>query len=94
MIRYIGYVESIDWERNICKVRVPNNDGLGASAYKPQFMSGLLPNRPPVEFLQDADIPYHLQGLRVGDVVYVLESEDSNDNYAIVGFYGGVYKEE
>lgn len=94
MIRYIGYVESIDWETNICKVRVPNIDGLGTSAYKPQFMSGLLPNRPPVEFLQDAEIPYHLQGLRVGDVVYVLESEDSNDNYAIVGFYGGVYKEE
>lgn len=93
MIRYIGYVESIDWKNNTCKVRIPNIDGLGISAYKEPFMNMLLPNRPPTESLQDADIPFHLQGLRVNDVVYVLESEDSNDNFAIVGFYGGTYEE-
>ena len=31
MIRYIGYVESIDWEDNTCRVRIPNIDGLGKS---------------------------------------------------------------
>lgn len=93
MIRYIGYVEEIDWEDNTCKVRIPNVDGLGIDEYKDDFMRTLLPSRPDVDSLEKADIPYHLQGLRVGDVVYVLDSEDPNDNYAITGFYGGVYKE-
>lgn len=93
MIRYIGYVEEIDWKGNTCKVRIPNLDGLGISEYKPDFMRLLLPNRPSTESLEDADIPYHMQGLRVHDVVYVLDSEDPNDKFTIVGFYGGVYEE-
>lgn len=93
MIRYIGYVESIDWKDNTCKVRIPNVDGLGVSEYKTPFMRMLLPNRPPTESLEKADIPYHLQGLRVHDVVYVLDSEDPNDNFTVVGFFGGVYEE-
>lgn len=93
MIRYIGYVEKINWEDNTCYVRVPNVDGLGVAAYKPSFMRNLLPNRPHTESLEKADIPYHLQGLRVNDVVYILDSEDPNDNYTIVGFYGGTYEE-
>lgn len=93
MIRRIGYVESIDWEDNTCRVRVPNLDGLGVAAYGVPFLRTLLPSRPDVESLEKADIPYHLQGLRVHDVVYVLDSEDPNDNLTIVGFYGGVYEE-
>lgn len=93
MIRYIAYVESIDWKDNTCKVRIPNIDGLGMSAYQDPALSLLLPNRPPTRDLEKADIPFHLQGLRVNDVVYVLDSEDPNDNLAIVGFYGGVYEE-
>lgn len=93
MIRYIGYVEEIDWKENTCKVRIPNLDGLGILEYKPDFMRLLLPNRPSTESLEDADIPYHMQGLRVHDVVYVLDSEDPNDKFTIVGFYGGVYEE-
>lgn len=93
MIRYIGYVEEIDWKDNTCKVRIPNLDGLGVSAYNQPLMSMLLPNRPSTEALEKADIPYHMQGLRVNDVVYVLDSEDPNDTLAIVGFYGGTYEE-
>lgn len=93
MIRYVGYVESIDWENNTCKVRIPNRDGLGQLAYASPFLRNLLPNRPDTDSLEDADIPYHLQGLRVKDVVYVLDSEDVNDNLTVVGFYGGVYEE-
>ena len=93
MIRYIGYVESIDWNENTCKVRIPNLDGLGVSEYKPDFMRNLLPVRAKTEALEDADIPFHLQGLRVNDVVYVLDSEDPNDRFTIVGFFGGVYEE-
>lgn len=94
MIRYIGYVESIDWEDNTCRVRIPNIDGLGKSSYNTPYLRALLPNRPEVESLNIADIPYHLQGLRVHDVVYLLDSEDANDNLAVIGFYGGVYEEE
>lgn len=93
MIRYIGYVESIDWEDNTCRIRIPNVDGLGMSAYGTPFMRDLLPNRAKTEHLEKADIPYHLQGLRVNDVVYVLDSEDPNDNFTVLGFFGGVYKE-
>ena len=93
MIRYIAYVESIDWKDNTCRVRVPNIDGLGISAYQDPALRLLLPNRAATAALEKADIPYHLQGLRVNDVVYVLDSEDPNDNLSIVGFYGGVYKE-
>lgn len=94
MIRYIGYVESIDWEDNTCRVRIPNTDGLGKSAYSTPYLRALLPNRPDVESLQKADIPYHLQGLRVHDVVYLLDSGDENDNLSVIGFYGGTYEEE
>lgn len=93
MIRYIGYVEEIDWEDNTCKVRIPNLDGLGISAYNNPLLRALLPNRPSTDDLKTADIPFHLQGLRLHDVVYVLDSEDANDKLAIVGFYGGVYEE-
>ncbi len=94
MIRYIGYVESIDWEDNTCRVRIPNIDGLGKSSYNTPYLRALLPNRPEVESLNIANIPYHLQGLRVHDVVYLLDSEDANDNLSVIGFYGGVYEEE
>jgi hypothetical protein len=94
MIRYVGYVETIDWENNTCKVRIPNVDGLAVPEYGAPALRLLLPNRAKTEHLEDADIPYHLQGLRVGDVVYVLDAEDPNDKFTIVGFYGGVYKEE
>lgn len=94
MIRYIGYVESIDWEDNTCRVRIPNIDGLGKSSYNTPYLRALLPNRPEIESLNIANIPYHLQGLRVHDVVYLLDSEDANDNLSVIGFYGGVYEEE
>lgn len=94
MIRRIGYVEQIDWESNTCKLRVPNLDGMAVSEYGTEYLRMLLPNRPSVESLLDADIPYHMQGLRVHDVVYVLDSEEDNDNFAIIGFFGGTYGEE
>lgn len=93
MIRYVGYVEEIDWINNTCKVRIPNIDGFGVGDYSNPYIAQLLPNRPAVETLEDANIPYHLQGLRVHDIVYLIDSEDENDNLTIVGFYGGVYKE-
>ena len=93
MIRYIGYVESIDWEDNTCRVRIPNIDGLGKSSYNTPYLRALLPNRPEVESLNIADIPYHLQGLRVHDVVYLLDSEHANDRLSVIGFYGGVSEE-
>jgi hypothetical protein len=94
MIRRIGYVEQIDWEENTCKIRIPNLDGMAKDEYGSEYLRMLLPNRPEIEDLQDADIPYHMQGLRVHDVVYVLDSEEPNDNYVIVGFFGGIYGEE
>ena len=94
MIRRIGYVEQIDWEENTCKIRIPNLDGMAKDEYGSEYLRMLLPNRPEVEDLQNADIPYHMQGLRVHDVVYVLDSEEPNDNYVIVGFFGGTYGEE
>lgn len=94
MIRRIAYVEEIDWVDNTCRVRIPNIDGLKESEYTSSMLSMLLPARPSVQELAEADIPYHLQGLRVGDVVYVLDSEDYNNNLTIVAFFGGTYKEE
>lgn len=93
MKRYIGYVETIDWEHNTCKVRIPNLDGLDGLAYIDPAIAILRQNRTPVEDLEDASIPYHLQGLRVHDIVYCLESGEENDTYTIVGFYGGVAEE-
>jgi len=94
MIRRIGYVEEINWKDNTCKVRIPNVDGMAKSEYGSEYLRMLLPNRPEIGDLMDADIPYHLQGLRVHDVVFLLDSEDANDNFTIVGFFGGKYGEE
>ena len=91
MVRRIAYVESIDWSENECRVRVPNLDGFEESTYSDADIAALLQGRCSADQLEHADIPYHLQGLRVHDVVYVLDSEDSNDHLAIVGFYGGTY---
>lgn len=91
MIRRIAYVESIDWSENECIVRVPNLDGFDESAYADADIAALLQGRSAIAQLEHADIPYHLQGLRVHDVVYVLDSEDSNDHLVVVGFYGGTY---
>lgn len=91
MIRRIAYVESIDWADNECLVRVPNLDGFDAGEYADADLAVLLQGRCGTAQLEHADIPYHLQGLRVKDVVYVLDSEDDNDHLAIVGFFGGTY---
>ena len=91
MLRRIAYVESINWSANECKVRVPNLDGFNTDAYSDTDIAVLLQGRASTEQLSTAEIPYHLQGLRKDDVVYVLDSEDDNDNLVIVGFYGGTY---
>lgn len=91
MERRIAYVESIDWAENECTVRVPNLDGFNDSAYSDADIAVLLQGRCLDTQLEHADIPYHLQGLRVKDVIYVLDSEDSNDHLVIVGFFGGTY---
>ena len=91
MLRRIAYVESINWSANECKVRVPNLDGFNTDAYSDTDIAVLLQGRASTNQLSTAEIPYHLQGLRKDDVVYVLDSEDDNDNLVIVGFYGGTY---
>lgn len=91
MLRRIGYVEAIDWNENTAKIRIPNIDGFDESEYADPDLILLLQSRPSTTQLDTADIPYHLQGLRVKDVVYVLDSEDDGDHLAIVGFYGGTY---
>ena len=91
MERRVAYVESITWSTNKCKIRIPNIDGLSVADYSDPDLISLLQGRSKTADLEDADIPYHLQGLRVNDVVYVLESEDANDSPVIVGFYGGTY---
>jgi hypothetical protein len=94
MQRYVGYVEEIDWDSNTCKVRIPNRDGLETLAYIDPAMALLRQIRTNNEDLQDADIPYHLRGLRIKDVIYLVDSESENDNYTVMGFFGGVVEEE
>lgn len=94
MKRYIGYVEEIDWETNTCKLRIPNVDGLDTLAYVDPTIAILRRLRTDKSNLQNADIPYHMQGLRLNDIVYCLDSESENDNYTIVGFYGGTNKKQ
>ena len=91
MQRRNAYVESIDWSENECTVRVPNLDGFDDAAYSDADIAVLLQGRCGTGQLEHADIPYHLQGLRVKDVVYVIDSEDENDHLAILGFFGGTY---
>ena len=91
MVRRIAYVVSIDWANNECTVRVPNLDGFNTDAYSDTDLASLLQGRCSDAQLEHADIPYHLQGLRLNDVVYVLDSEDENDHLAVVGFFGGTY---
>ena len=90
MRRYIAIVEEIDWTSNTCKVRVPNLDGLEKLASMDPGIAILRQMRTKTADLQTACIPYTLQGLRLQDIVYVLDSEDPNDNFTITGFYGGV----
>lgn len=97
MKRYIGYVESIDWTENTCKLRIPNLDGLGVLAYVDPAIAMLRQLRTKTEDLIDADIPYHLQGLRIGDIVYCLLEKTSGEQVsdcAIVGFFGGTVENE
>ena len=94
MKRYVGYVESIDWSTNTCKVRIPNVDGLAQLAYVDPAIALLRQVRTKNEDLEDADIPYHLQGLRIHDIVYCLDSEDEGDNYVIAGFFGSNIDDE
>ena len=42
-----------------------------------------------VKDLREADIPMHLQGIQVGDIVYCLDSGDANENFQLMGFFGG-----
>lgn len=93
MKRYVGIVEEIDWKTNSCHVRVPNKDGLSILATTDigfAIMNQLLTK---TKQLQIGKIPFTLRGLRVKDIVLVLDSEDENDEYTVVGFYGGTYEE-
>lgn len=88
MKRYIGFVEEIDWSDSTCKLRIPNLDGLAQSAYADPAIALLRQIKTKNADLEVADIPYHLQGLRIHDIVYCLDSEDEGDNFTIVGFFG------
>ena len=89
MKRYVGYVEEIDWDANMCKVRIPNIDGLQEISRIDPAMAILVQKKTQTADLEEADIPFHMQGLRIGDIVYCLDSEEENDTYTLVGFYGG-----
>lgn len=89
MKRLIGYVESIDWKENTCRLRIPNIDGLEMMSYIDPAIAILRQRRTRNEDLQIADIPYHMQGLRIKDIVFCVDSEDESDKYTILGFYGG-----
>lgn len=89
MKRYIAIVEQIDWSTNTCKIRVPNRDGFGVDSYQPNNLVILRQIRTKTNDLQNADIPRHLQGLRVGDVVLCLDAESQNDNPLILSYHGG-----
>lgn len=89
MRRYIGYVERVDIANNTCQVRVPNLDGFDAETYNSLGLSRMVLTSTPTDNLRDADIPMHLQGIRVGDIVYCLDSEVANENFQLMGFFGG-----
>lgn len=91
MKRYIGYVERIDVLNNTCKVRVPNRDGFDDHFYTESGLLRMQIIKTPTDALDDADLPISLQGIRVGDIVYCLDSEEPNENLTIIGFYGGTY---
>lgn len=93
MKRYIGVIEEIDWKTNSCRVRIPSKDGIGILATTDigfAIMNQLLTQ---TKQLQIGKIPFTLRGLRVKDIVLVIDSEDINDDYAVIGFYGGTYEE-
>lgn len=93
MKRYVGIVEEIDWKDSSCRVRIPSKDGLSILATTDigfAVMNQLLTS---TKQLQVSKIPFTLRGLRVKDIVLVLDSEDNNDDYTVVGFYGGTYEE-
>lgn len=89
MRRYIGYVELLDVKANTCKVRIPNLDGFDAAMYGQLGLDIMQITSTPTQNLRDADIPLHLQGIQVGDIVYCLESGDANENLQLMGFFGG-----
>lgn len=91
MKRRIGYVESIDYANNTCKVRVPSLDGFDENFYRDNDLMNLRIIRTQDENLQEADIPMTLQGLRKGDIVYCIDSDVQNDNYVILGFFGATH---
>lgn len=89
MRRYIGYVERVDIKNNTCKIRVPNLDGFDAATCDRLGMGILRLTNTDTDGLRDADIPMHLQGIRVGDIVYCVDSGVANENYQLLGFFGG-----
>lgn len=89
MRRYIGYVEDLDIKANTCKIRVPNLDGFDADTYAQIGMSIMRITSTAIKDLREADIPMHLQGIQVGDIVYCLDSGDANENFQLMGFFGG-----
>lgn len=89
MKRRIGYVESLDFINNTCRLRIPSLDGFDENFYRDHNLMNLRIIRTPDSQLKNADIPMTLQGLRKGDVVYCIDSELVNENYVILGFFGG-----
>lgn len=89
MRRYVGIIEEIDWSINKAHVRIPNRDGFSEeSTYQlPDLMNQQL-KRTPTASLQHGDIPRHLQGLRVGDIVLCIDAEYVNDDLLIISYHG------
>jgi len=93
MKRYVAIVEEIYWEKSECRVRIPSKDGLAALATTDIGFAVLNQLMTKTDQLQTAKIPFHLRGLRVNDIILVLDSEDANDDYTVVGFFGSTYEE-
>lgn len=89
MKRYVAIVEQLDWDKNTCKIRVPNRDGFGEADYQINDIVILRQIRTATSNLQNAEIPRHLQGLRKGDVVLCIDAQSQNDNPIIVSYHGG-----
>ena len=90
MERHIGIVDEIDWTTSKAKIRVPGRDGfLNADSY--QVTDSLLMRqvRTATDNLQLADIPRHMQGIRVGDIVLCLDDGIQNSDMIMLGFFGG-----
>ena len=81
MKRYVGIVESINWDTNLANVRVPSRDGFSdTSEYQITDLLNRVVIQTQTDDLQEAAIPRHLQGIRVGDVVLCADPECLNSN--------------